>query len=71
MTGDLLGDGLDVLVGLSPASAYRGLVFETVLYVAFEGRAGFVSVPVAAATLLVWSVVPLLIATLAVRERRF
>jgi ABC-type transport system involved in multi-copper enzyme maturation permease subunit len=71
MTGGLLGDGLDVLVGLSPASAYRGLVFETVLYVAFEGRAGFVAVPVAVATLLAWIVVPLLVATLAVRERRF
>jgi len=62
--------GLDTLLGLSPASAYRGLVFETVLYVAFAGRSGFIAVPVAAAGLVVWAGVSLLVATLAVRMRR-
>jgi Cu-processing system permease protein len=67
MTG---GAGLDTLLGLSPASAYRGLVFEIVLYVAFSGRSGFVAAPVAAAGLVVWTIVSLLVATLAVRSRR-
>jgi ABC-type transport system involved in multi-copper enzyme maturation permease subunit len=70
LTGGLADADLGVLLGLSPASAYRGLVFETVLYVAFTGRAGFVSTPVAAAGLLGWIVASLLVATLAVRGRR-
>ena len=70
MTGGLVGVELDALLGLSPASAYRGLVFETVLYVAFSGRSSFVAVPVAAAGLVAWSVASLLIATLAVRRHR-
>jgi ABC-type transport system involved in multi-copper enzyme maturation permease subunit len=61
---------LDTLLGLSPASAYRGLVFETVLYVAFAGRAGFVAMPVAAGGLVVWTAGSLLVAALAVRGRR-
>jgi ABC-type transport system involved in multi-copper enzyme maturation permease subunit len=65
-----IGVGLDTLLGLSPASAYRGLVFETVLYVAFSGRSGFVAVPVAAAGLAAWGGASLLVATLAVRARR-
>lgn len=69
MTGNL-DVGLDALLGLSPASAYRGLVFETVLYVAFSDRTGFVAVPVAAVGLAVWSVASLVVATLAVRRRR-
>lgn len=69
MTGGV-GVGLDTLLGLSPASAYRGLVFETVLYVAFSGRTGFVSIPVAAAGLVAWTGASLLVATLAVRSRR-
>jgi len=70
ITGDVVDLGLDTLLALSPASAYRGLVFETVLYVAFAGRSQFVAVPVAAAGLVVWSVVSLAVATLAVRGRR-
>lgn len=69
MTGGL-GVGLDTLLGLSPASAYRGLVFETVLYVAFTGRSGFVTVPVAAVGLVVWTAGSLSVAALAVRGRR-
>ena len=70
LTGGLADVDPGILLGLSPASAYRGLVFETVLYVAFSERAGFVSVPVAVAGLLGWSVLGLLVATLAVRSRR-
>jgi len=69
MTGGV-GVELDTFLGLSTASAYRGLVFETVLYVAFSERSGFVAVPVAAAGLAVWSVSSLLVATLAVGARR-
>jgi len=69
MTGGL-DVGLETLLGLSPASAYRGLVFETVLYVAFAGRSGFVAVPVAALGLVVWTAGSLLVAALAVRGRR-
>ena len=65
-----VGVGLDTLLGLSPASAYRGLVFETVLYVAFSGRSGFVSIPAAAAGLVAWTGLSLLVGTLAVRSRR-
>jgi ABC-type transport system involved in multi-copper enzyme maturation permease subunit len=70
LTGGLIDADLGTLLGLSPASAYRGLVFETVLYVAFSEGAGFVTVPVAVAGLLGWSVLSLAVATLAVRGRR-
>jgi len=72
ITGGLVDVDVDLgtILGLSPSSAYRGLVFETVLYVAFAERGEFVSVPVAAAGLLGWSVSALLVATLAVRGRR-
>jgi len=65
MTGGI-GVDLDTLLALSPSSAYRGLVFETVLYVAFTGRSAFVSVPAAAASLAAWGLGSLLAATLAV-----
>ncbi|WP_251343459.1 ABC transporter permease subunit [Haloplanus halophilus] len=69
VTGDV-GVGLDALLALSPSSAYRGLVFETVLYVAFTGRSAFVSVPAAVGSLCVWGVGSLAVATLAVRTGR-
>lgn len=68
MTGSLDVE-LETILGLSPASAYRGLVFEKVLYVAFTGRSGFIAVPVAIASLVGWTVGPLLVATLAIRRR--
>ena len=64
------GVGLETLLALSPSSAYRGLVFETVLYVAFAGRSAFVSVPTAVVSLGAWGLGSLLVATLAVRWRR-
>jgi ABC-type transport system involved in multi-copper enzyme maturation permease subunit len=68
--GAVNGDGLETLLALSPSSAYRGLVFETVLYVAFAGRSAFVSVPAAVASLGAWGLGSLLAATLAIRWRR-
>jgi ABC-type transport system involved in multi-copper enzyme maturation permease subunit len=70
LSGGLVDADLGTLLGVSPASAYRGLVFETVLYVAFSERAGFVSAPAAVAGLLGWSVGSLLVATLSVRGRQ-
>jgi ABC-type transport system involved in multi-copper enzyme maturation permease subunit len=70
LTGGLVDADLGTSLGLSPASAYRGLVFETVLYVAFADRTGFVSTPVAVAGLLGWTLLSLLVATLAVGGRR-
>ena len=70
LAGDLVDADLGTLLGISPASAYRGLVFETVLYVAFSERSGFVSVPVAVAGLLAWSLVSLLVAIFSVGSRR-
>jgi ABC-type transport system involved in multi-copper enzyme maturation permease subunit len=68
MTGDV-GVSLDALIALSPSSAYRGLVFETVLYVAFTGRSAFVSVPAAVASLVGWGAGALIAAALAVGWR--
>jgi ABC-type transport system involved in multi-copper enzyme maturation permease subunit len=70
LTGGHVDADFGTLLGVSPASAYRGLVFETVLYVAFSERTGFVSVPVAVVGLLAWSLASLLVATLSVRSRR-
>lgn len=61
--------GLRTLLALSPTSAYRGLVFETVLYVAFEGRSGFVAPILAAVSLVGWIVLPLVGATAAIEYR--
>ncbi|WP_251330413.1 ABC transporter permease subunit [Haloplanus pelagicus] len=69
MAGDT-GIGLGSLLALSPSSAYRGLVFETVLYVAFTGRSAFVSTSAAVTSLVVWGLASLLAATLAIRWRR-
>ncbi|WP_338741650.1 ABC transporter permease subunit [Haloplanus salilacus] len=64
-----VGPDLDALLALSPTSAYRGLVFESVLYVAFADRSAFVSVPVATASLVVWWLGSLFVATLGVHTR--
>lgn len=51
-TGWVADQQLTTLLAASPASAYRGLVFETVLYAAFDTETGFAS-PVASALGLV------------------
>ena len=47
---------LDVVLGASPMSAYRGLVFETVVSVAFDGGSGYVAPGAAVTGLLAWTV---------------
>jgi len=69
LTGGV-GIELDTLVALSPASAYRGLVFETVLSVAYAERSGFVSVSAAVVSLVAWGLCSVVVASLAVRARR-
>ncbi|WP_336338409.1 ABC transporter permease [Haloarcula brevis] len=44
-------------LALTPAEAYRGLVFDQVLYVAVPGRSAFVPTWVAAASLVFWAAV--------------
>lgn len=66
----LIGEGaLRGFLGASPTSAYRGLVFETVVSVAFERDTGYVAPWMAAAGLLVWTAGSLIVATVAIRWR--
>lgn len=65
LSGGFVGEsGLGTVLALFPAGAYRGLVFEHVLYVAFEGRSAFVPTGVALASLLFWWAGSLTVATL-------
>jgi len=65
LDGGLVGEsGLGTVLALFPSGAYRGLVFEHVLYVAFEGRSGFVPTSVALVSLLFWWAGSLSVATL-------
>ncbi|QGA83909.1 hypothetical protein [Halomicrobium sp. LC1Hm] len=53
--GGLLDESaLGTVLALTPSGAYRGLVFEHVLSVAFEGRSGFVPTGLALVTSLCW-----------------
>ena len=45
---------LTTALAASPASAYRGLVFETVLYVAFDTESGYAAPGASVAGLLAW-----------------
>jgi ABC-type transport system involved in multi-copper enzyme maturation permease subunit len=66
----ILGEGaLDVALGASPTSAYRGLVFETVVSVAFDDGSGYVAPVAAVAGLLAWTIGSLAVATVAVGRR--
>ena len=47
---------LTTALAASPASAYRGLVFETVLYVAFDSESGYAAPAASVAGLLAWLV---------------
>jgi ABC-type transport system involved in multi-copper enzyme maturation permease subunit len=63
----LVGEGgLATILAASPTSAYRGLVFETVLSVAFENSSGFVAPGIAVGGLFLWTVGSLAAATVAV-----
>ncbi|TQQ80149.1 ABC transporter permease [Halonotius roseus] len=50
---------LQVALGLIPNSAYRGIVFETVVGVLSAGESGYASPLVSAVGLLLWTLVPL------------
>ncbi|QSG02013.1 ABC transporter permease [Natranaeroarchaeum sulfidigenes] len=67
--GWVTGDTLITAIAASPTSAYRGLVFETVLYVAFETETGYASPVASTFSLLVWTVIGLSVAALGVSQR--
>jgi ABC-2 type transport system permease protein len=60
---------LSSLLAVSPTSAYRGLVFETVVAVAVERSPGTVAVGPAVAGLIGWTLLGLLVATVAISRR--
>lgn len=68
-TGWIQGQQLTTLLALSPASAYRGLVFETVLYVAFDTDSGYASPVASVLGLGGWLTFSLAVTTVAVRRR--
>ncbi|SDK14878.1 ABC-2 type transport system permease protein [Halovenus aranensis] len=53
-TGWIADQQLTTLLAASPASAYRGLVFETVLYAAFDTETGYAAPGASAIGLFVW-----------------
>jgi len=57
--GWIPGGQLTSALALSPTSAYRGLVLETVLYVAFDAESGYASPGASILGLLGWTVVGL------------
>jgi ABC-2 type transport system permease protein len=70
LSAGVVGEGsLDVALGASPTSAYRGLVFETVVSVAFEDGSGYVAPGAAVTGLLAWTVGSLGVATAGVIRR--
>lgn len=70
LEGGLIGEGaLGAALGASPTSAYRGLVFETVVSVAFERDSGYVAPWIATVGLLVWTAGSLVVATVAIGWR--
>ncbi|MFB6228362.1 MAG: hypothetical protein ABEH88_07325 [Halobacteriales archaeon] len=67
LSAGVVGEGtLEVALAASPTSAYRGLVFETVVSVAFDGETGYVAPGAAVAGLLFWTVGSLAVATVGV-----
>lgn len=66
--GNLVGDSLGVLVVLSPASAFRGLVLETVVEAVAPGRFGVGISPLRSLLgLVLWTAIGLAVAELGVR----
>jgi ABC-type transport system involved in multi-copper enzyme maturation permease subunit len=60
---------LTTALAASPASAYRGLVFETVLYVAFDSESGYAAPAASVAGLLAWLVAGLGLTVVGVTRR--
>ena len=70
VAGDAVGEGsLATALAVSPTSAYRGLVFESVVAVAAPRSPGGVAPAVAVAGLLAWTALGLVVATVAVARR--
>lgn len=63
-------DQLTAVLALSPTSAYRGLVFEAVVSTAVQTDLRQASVPLSAASLGLWALGSLAVATIAVERRR-
>lgn len=68
--GFVPAEQLTSVLALSPTSAYRGLVFETVVSTAVETDLQQASVSLSAASLGLWTLGSLAVATLAVERRR-
>lgn len=67
--GQFAGERLTTLLALSPASAYRGLVFETVLMTATDRSGQQASTVLSLFGLAAWTVGSLAVATVTVRRR--
>jgi len=67
--GVLGGERVTTALALSPASAYRGLVFETAIPTAFETDRRFASPVASVLGLLAWTLLGLVVTTLAVERR--
>jgi Cu-processing system permease protein len=68
-TGWVADQQLTAALAASPASAYRGLVFETVLYVAFDAESGYAAPGASVAGLLCWLAAGLVLAVVGVTRR--
>ena len=67
--GWIVDQQLTTALAASPASAYRGLVFETVLYVAFDTESGYARPAASVAGLLAWLVAGLALTVVGVSRR--
>lgn len=68
-TGWVEARQLTTALAISPTSAFRGAVFETVLYVAFDAETGYASPAASVLGLFVWLGVGLAVTVGAVRRR--
>ena len=68
-TGWIAESQLTTALAASPASAYRGLVFETVLYVAFDAESGYAAPAASVAGLFAWLVTGLVLTVVGVSRR--
>lgn len=67
--GQIASDQLTTALAFSPASGYRGLVFETVLSPATDDGLSHSSTFVSGIALLLWTVCSLIVTTVALRRR--
>lgn len=68
-TGWVADQQLTAALAASPASAYRGLVFETVLHVAFDAEHGYASPAASILGLAAWLAVGLALTMAGIRRR--